>query len=172
MAQSVKHPTLILAQVMISRFVNLSPASGSALTATSLLGILSLSLSLCPSPAHCFSLKINKKKKKREGGREVGKEGRKKERVASWRWAGECQEAGGSEEALHICPRKTKNPSRSHLMDRQTFSIPCDNIQRVCLPVGEVAEIRDRVKTGLKEKEGCRAGTGWAANGQAPDITT
>ena len=36
---------LILAQVMISRLVSLSPALGSALTAWSLLGILSPSLS-------------------------------------------------------------------------------------------------------------------------------
>ena len=46
----------ISAQVVISPFVSLSPTSGSALPARSLLGILSLSLSpslsLCPSPAH------------------------------------------------------------------------------------------------------------------------
>ena len=56
---------LISAQVMISRFVRLSPTSGSALTVWSLLGILSLPLSL-PSPVHYLS-KINKealKKKK------------------------------------------------------------------------------------------------------------
>ena len=41
---------LILAQVMISRLVGLSPASGSALTAQSLLGILSLSPSLSIPP--------------------------------------------------------------------------------------------------------------------------
>ena len=65
-AQSVKH--LTSAQVMISQFVGLSPVSGSVLTAQSLLGILSLPLSLCPSPA-CkrvlvLSLKINTLKKK------------------------------------------------------------------------------------------------------------
>ena len=48
------------AQVMISRFVGSSPASGSALTVWSLLLILSLSLSLCPSPADSSALKINK----------------------------------------------------------------------------------------------------------------
>ena len=47
-AQSVKH--LTLARVMISRFVSSSPTSGSALAVRSLLGIPSLSLSLCPSP--------------------------------------------------------------------------------------------------------------------------
>ena len=47
-AQSVKH--LTLAQVMISQLMGLNPALGSALTARSLLGTLSLSLSLslCP----------------------------------------------------------------------------------------------------------------------------
>ena len=44
MAQWVKH--LTFAQVMISRFVGLNPTLGSMLTAQSLLGILSLSLSL------------------------------------------------------------------------------------------------------------------------------
>ena len=54
-ARSVEHPTL--AQVMISRFVSLSPALGSALTAQSLQCALdSVSLSLCPSPAHALSL--------------------------------------------------------------------------------------------------------------------
>ena len=45
-------PLLISAQVMISRFVDSSPVSGSALTAWSLLGILSppLSLSLSAPP--------------------------------------------------------------------------------------------------------------------------
>ena len=43
---------LVLAQVMISRFVSSSPASGSTLTAGNLLGILSLSLPLSlPLPA-------------------------------------------------------------------------------------------------------------------------
>ena len=45
---------LVFAQVMASQFVSLSPALGSILTAQSLLGILSLSLSLCTPP------KINK----------------------------------------------------------------------------------------------------------------
>ena len=59
-AQSVKRPAS--AQVMISRFVSLSPISGSVLTARSLEPAsdyvsLSLSLSLCPSPACALSLK-------------------------------------------------------------------------------------------------------------------
>ena len=66
-AQSVGH--LTSAQVMISRFVSSSPASGSVLTARGLelLRILCLALSLCPSPAHtlsvCLSLKNNFNKK-------------------------------------------------------------------------------------------------------------
>ena len=60
MAQSVGHPTLISAQVMISWFVRSSPESGSALTMQSLFGILSLSLSLCPSPGLSVSLFQNK----------------------------------------------------------------------------------------------------------------
>ena len=73
-AQSVKR--LILAQVMISQLMGLSPASGSVLTIQSLepasdsvsvcLSVslsLSLYLSLCSSPAHTLSLsKINIKK--------------------------------------------------------------------------------------------------------------
>ena len=51
---------LILAKVMISRFGRSSPASGSALMAWSLLGILSVSLSLCPSPASFLSLSQTK----------------------------------------------------------------------------------------------------------------
>ena len=39
---------LFSVQVMVSQFVGLSPASGSALTAWSVLGILFLSLSLTP----------------------------------------------------------------------------------------------------------------------------
>ena len=62
-AQSVKHPTL--AQVIISRSVSSSPASGSVLTAQSLEPVSdSVSLSLCPSPVHALSLsvpKINKR---------------------------------------------------------------------------------------------------------------
>ena len=53
---------LVSAQVMISQFMKWSPASGSVLTVRSLLGILSLPLSL-PLPclcAHALSLKINK----------------------------------------------------------------------------------------------------------------
>ena len=48
---------LVLAQIMVSWFVRLSPASGSALTAWGLLGMFCL-LSLCPSPTHSLSLKI------------------------------------------------------------------------------------------------------------------
>ena len=59
MAHQVKHPTS--AQVMISRFVGSNPASGSALTVQSLLGILSLPLSLCLMLS--FSLKISKLEK-------------------------------------------------------------------------------------------------------------
>ena len=47
---------LVSAQVTISPFMGLSPASGSVLTAWSLLGVLSLSLSLCTSPAVSLSL--------------------------------------------------------------------------------------------------------------------
>ena len=53
-AQLVKHPTS--ARVMISRFVSSSSASGSVLTARSLEPASdSVSLSLCPSPAHALS---------------------------------------------------------------------------------------------------------------------
>ena len=63
-AQSVELPTS--AQVTISRFVSLGPASGSVLTARSLEPASdSVSLSLCPSPVHTLSLsKINKLKNK------------------------------------------------------------------------------------------------------------
>ena len=55
-AQSVKH--LTSAQVMISRIVSLSPASGSVLTAHSLDPASdSVSPSLYPFPAHALSLK-------------------------------------------------------------------------------------------------------------------
>ena len=47
---------LILAQLMISCFMSSSPELGSVLTVRSLLGILSLSLSFCPSPACAHSL--------------------------------------------------------------------------------------------------------------------
>ena len=52
------------------RVLTLSPKGDSTVTAQSLLGILSLPLSLCPSPAHvrtcslCLSLSLKKKKKK------------------------------------------------------------------------------------------------------------
>ena len=61
-AQSVKPPTVDLAQVMISQFMSLSPSSSSVLTAGSLIGILSLPLPcLCAhSLSHSLSLKINK----------------------------------------------------------------------------------------------------------------
>ena len=51
---------LVSAQVMISWFVSSSPESGSVLRVWSLLGVLSLSLSLCPNSACSVSLKINK----------------------------------------------------------------------------------------------------------------
>ena len=54
-AQSVEHPTST--QVTISQFVRLSPASGCALTAQSLEPASeSVSLPLCPLPAHALSL--------------------------------------------------------------------------------------------------------------------
>ena len=65
MAQSVKHPTL--AQVMISRFVGSSPASGSVLTAQSpgpASDSASPSLSAPPLLALFFSLKNKHKKNK------------------------------------------------------------------------------------------------------------
>ena len=61
MAQLVKRPTS--AQVMISRFVGSSPASGSVLTARSLeLAEESASFSLSASPllVLCFSLSLSK----------------------------------------------------------------------------------------------------------------
>ena len=62
MAQSVKR--LTSAQVMILRFVSLSPASGSVLTAQSLdedcFGFC-VSSFLCPSHAHALSLSLNNK---------------------------------------------------------------------------------------------------------------
>ena len=70
MAPSVKR--LTSAQVMISRSVSSSPASGSVLTAQSLEPASdSVAPSLCPSPAHALSLSVkNKFKKKKERGRE------------------------------------------------------------------------------------------------------
>ena len=69
-ARSVKHPTLDPTQVVISRFVGSSPASGSALTVRSLLGNLSLPHSLHTTPplvcslSLSLSLKINEHLKK------------------------------------------------------------------------------------------------------------
>ena len=57
-AQSVK--CLTLAQVIISGFVSSSPTLGSELTVGSLLGVLSLRLSFCPSLTSAFSLSENK----------------------------------------------------------------------------------------------------------------
>ena len=58
-AQSVKR--LTLAQVMISRFVGLSPALGFVVTARSLEPASdSVFLFLCPSPAHTLSLCVSK----------------------------------------------------------------------------------------------------------------
>ena len=57
--QSVKHPTW--AQVMISRFVSSSPASGPVLIAQSLRPASdSVSPSLCPSPAFARALCVSK----------------------------------------------------------------------------------------------------------------
>ena len=59
-APSVGHPTS--AQVMISRFVSLSPAVGSVPTAGSMepaLDSVSPSLFLCPFPAHALSLSVS-----------------------------------------------------------------------------------------------------------------
>ena len=67
MAQSVKQPTS--AQVMISRSVGLSPASGSVLTAQSLEPVLdSVSPSLSISLLLMLSLSLSKKKKKQVEG--------------------------------------------------------------------------------------------------------
>ena len=59
---------MILAQVMISRFLRWSPEVGSVLATWSLLGILSVPLSPAHCPCSCFlslSLKINKLQKKK-----------------------------------------------------------------------------------------------------------
>ena len=66
-AQSVKHPTL--AQVMISQFVTLSPASG--LRAWRLLGILCLPLFL-PLPPFVICLSKEKEERARKSKRERG----------------------------------------------------------------------------------------------------
>ena len=58
-AQLVKRPTL--AQVMNLRFPSSSPTSGSALTPRSLLGILSLPLSLALSLTASLSLSLPQK---------------------------------------------------------------------------------------------------------------
>ena len=50
---------------MVSRVVSLSPVSGSMLTAWSLLGILCLPLSLCPTPTLSQNNKLTKKKRKK-----------------------------------------------------------------------------------------------------------
>ena len=63
MAQSVKHPTL--AQVMVSRLVSSSPASGEL---EPHFGILSLSLSLSAPSSLALSLKIKNKNMGRLGG--------------------------------------------------------------------------------------------------------
>ena len=60
MAQLVECPTL--AQVVISQFVGLSPASGSVLTARGLEPTLgSVSFSLCPSPTQALSHSVSQK---------------------------------------------------------------------------------------------------------------
>ena len=67
MAQSVKHPTLDFGSGHDLRVREFEPTPGSALTVWSLLRILPLTLSLCPSPLMCsLFLKINKHKKKRK----------------------------------------------------------------------------------------------------------
>ena len=65
-AQSVKPPTLGFGSGHDLGSVGSSPTSDSALTARSLLGILSLLLSLSASPIHAVSLKINKNLKKKD----------------------------------------------------------------------------------------------------------
>ena len=49
----------ISAQVKISWLMGWSPVSASTLTAQNLLGILSLPLSLCPSPTHVCALSLS-----------------------------------------------------------------------------------------------------------------
>ena len=60
---------LVSTQVMISQFVCSSPTSGLALTAQSLLGILSLPLSLSAPFLLSLSVKINKLVKKKKLGK-------------------------------------------------------------------------------------------------------
>ena len=77
-AQSAER--LTSAQVMISRIMSSSPATGSVLTAWSLepaLDSASPTLSLCPSPAHALSLslsqkEINVKKSKKKQRKSTG----------------------------------------------------------------------------------------------------
>ena len=65
-AQLVKRSTS--AQVMISQFVSLSPPLGSVLTAQSLEPASdSVSVSLCPFPAHALSRSLKYKLKKKKG---------------------------------------------------------------------------------------------------------
>ena len=59
MAQLVKRPAL-WAQVMISRFMILSPTSGSVLIVQTLLGIVSLSQSLCLCPTYACAFSLSK----------------------------------------------------------------------------------------------------------------
>ena len=61
MAQLVKQPTS--AQVLISRFVSLSPVSDSVLTVQSLEPASDsvVSLSRCPSPSHALPLSLRNK---------------------------------------------------------------------------------------------------------------
>ena len=59
-AQLVKHPTLDFSSGHDLAVMGSSPAPGSVLTARSLLGIVSLPLFLCPSPACVCSLSLNK----------------------------------------------------------------------------------------------------------------
>ena len=54
-AQLVEHPTLDFGSGHDLKFMILSPMSSSVLSAWNLLGILSLSLSLCPSPSLSLS---------------------------------------------------------------------------------------------------------------------
>ena len=58
-AQSVKVERPTSTQVMISRFVSSSPASGSALTEPGACFGFGVSLSLCPSPARALSLSLS-----------------------------------------------------------------------------------------------------------------
>ena len=58
-AQSVKRLTLDFGSGRDLRFVSSSPTSGSTLIVRSLLGILSLSLPLCLSPARSLSLSLS-----------------------------------------------------------------------------------------------------------------